>query len=75
VVISDFGLAQELKELKADGKGEGKDREDFIQKDDHVELPWRWMAPESLKEKKFSKRSDIWSLGIAFWQAKNRMTT
>jgi len=31
-------------------------------------LPWPWMAPHTLKEKAFTFRSDIYSVGVTLWE-------
>lgn len=31
-------------------------------------LPWRSMAPESLKRREFSTESDVWLYGITLWE-------
>jgi len=37
-------------------------------KSSDTSLPIRWTAPESLQYGKFSHQSDVWSLGIVFWE-------
>eukprot|EP00029_Vermamoeba_vermiformis_P009625 TRINITY_DN4868_c0_g1_i1.p1 TRINITY_DN4868_c0_g1~~TRINITY_DN4868_c0_g1_i1.p1 ORF type:complete len:708 (+),score=31.08 TRINITY_DN4868_c0_g1_i1:1542-3665(+) len=50
--ISDFGMSRLLKEETQKG-----------QTNSNVG-PIRWMAPESLREKSYSTKSDVWSFGI-----------
>ena len=54
VKIGDFGLARNMHD-KDYYRGGGS-------------LPIRWMAPESLKEDKFTTKSDVWAFGILIWE-------
>jgi tRNA A-37 threonylcarbamoyl transferase component Bud32 len=33
-----------------------------------IEIPLRWSAPETLKEREYSKMSDVWSFGVTIWE-------
>jgi serine/threonine protein kinase len=55
--ISDFGLSRRL-----------VDCTNYSKTSKNTPLPLRWMAPESLKFKKFSTKTDTWSFGILLWE-------
>eukprot|EP01083_Nonionella_stella_P223446 796339_1 len=59
VRISDFGLTRELANKSSD---------DFIQKTQSTFGPLKWMAPESIKAKEYSKKSDVYMFGITMWE-------
>ena len=50
--IADFGLARS---------------DNFVAADDEI-LPIKWTALESLLRHEYSKKSDIWSMGILMWE-------
>lgn len=54
--IADFGMSHTIT------------FQDYYRVDKHHLLPVRWMPVESLVEMKFSKETDVWSLGIVFWE-------
>ena len=58
--VADFGLLRELPEENS-----------IYQSTANAPLPVRWMAPESIKGKKFSVASDVWSYGILMWEMFN----
>lgn len=55
VKITDFGLAVNRHyQTHAYAQGE--------------ELPFRWMAPEALRRRRFSEKSDVWAFGVLAWE-------
>ena len=33
-----------------------------------LQIPVRWMAPESITDRKYSTASDVWSFGVLCWE-------
>lgn len=33
-----------------------------------VQVPVRWMSPESLRHKVYTHKSDVWSYGVTVWE-------
>merc|ERR1712228_378148 len=56
VKITDFGMTR-------------KDDENVeIQKTKNEHGPFKWMAPESIKEQKYNEKSDVYMFGITMWE-------
>ncbi|KAL6065542.1 putative serine/threonine-protein kinase SIS8 isoform B [Balamuthia mandrillaris] len=54
--VSDFGMARVLREGQAQHQTNSN------------EGPVRWMAPESLRERVYSEKTDAWSFGVVLWE-------
>eukprot|EP00051_Salpingoeca_urceolata_P026923 m.479283 g.479283 ORF g.479283 m.479283 type:complete len:1737 (+) comp21395_c0_seq1:185-5395(+) len=53
--VSDFGHARDLED------------EDFYQSEGG-QIAVRWTAPEALRDKTYSSKSDVWSYGVTCWE-------
>jgi len=62
VVLGDYGLSRS-------GKGNSTI---YMQTDQTTKLPWAWSAPESLIQKEFSQKSDVWMFGVTVWEILNK---
>jgi len=60
VKVSDFGMSRQ----KEAGSESGSTKSDVG--------PLKWMAPESIKDKIYSHKSDVWSYGVVMWEVITR---
>jgi predicted Ser/Thr protein kinase len=58
--ISDFGMSRIIQDEGSKGKTKA------------TIGPLRWMAPESLRDRIYSVKSDVWSYGILVWEIVSR---
>lgn len=56
VKIADFGLSRQIYENSN------------YEKQGEEALPVRWMAIESLIDRVFSSKSDVWAFGVTMWE-------
>eukprot|EP00043_Microstomoeca_roanoka_P018197 m.193382 g.193382 ORF g.193382 m.193382 type:complete len:720 (-) comp16780_c0_seq1:284-2443(-) len=56
VKLSDFGMGKHLSDS------------DYYRNTSNELVPVKWMALECLQSHKFSTHSDVWSLGVLFWE-------
>lgn len=55
--ITDFGLAREMRGVN----------EEYVMGPNR-KVPYRWLAPESFFEKKFTVHSDVWAYGVLLYE-------
>lgn len=41
---------------------------DYFEVDNHLLIPLRWMAWESVLQCKYTTKSDVWSFGVCLWE-------
>lgn len=56
VKVGDLGMAQDVYERE------------YYKTEGRRLLPVRWMAPESLRDGKFTTKSDVWGFGVVLWE-------
>jgi len=55
-LVSDFGLAKLLEVDQSEYQSGGG------------RLPIKWLAPECIRERKFTHKSDVWAFGVTVWE-------
>jgi len=56
--VSDFGMSRIMKSVDS-----GSTKSEVG--------PFRWMAPEALNDRSYSKAGDVWSFGVLLWECMN----
>ncbi|EKX41433.1 hypothetical protein GUITHDRAFT_42446, partial [Guillardia theta CCMP2712] len=62
VCIADYGLAMIAI------RGYGQSRGETINTTNSTARPIRWMAPESIRRRQYSEKSDVWAFGVTMWE-------
>ncbi|GAB5368392.1 hypothetical protein AAMO2058_001315300, partial [Amorphochlora amoebiformis] len=61
VVIGDYGLSRKLPSTR-----------EYYKDVSALPIPERWMAPECLRDRKYTFKGDIWSLGVTLYELMTR---
>ena len=56
--VADYGLSKDFTELY----------KVKYTKENRVQIPWKWMAIEYLRDDYFTLTSDVWSFGVVIWE-------
>ncbi|CBY16414.1 unnamed protein product [Oikopleura dioica] len=61
IKVSDFGLSRVF-----------ANERDYYRAQSTIELPLKWMAPESIKFNYYNEKTDVWSFAITCWEVFSR---
>jgi serine/threonine protein kinase len=56
--VADFGLTRKV---------DRENRDQYVQTE-KMKVPMKWMSPESMDNRLWSQKSDVWSFGISMWE-------
>ena len=59
--VGGFGLARESNEYVVEPTDDDENKK-------KLELPWKWIAPETAIYRRFNQASDVWAFGITLWE-------
>mmetsp|Transcript_18709 Transcript_18709/g.61423 ORF Transcript_18709/g.61423 Transcript_18709/m.61423 type:complete len:861 (-) Transcript_18709:92-2674(-) len=62
VKIADYGLS--IVASRRQGEGQGAS----VSTAGTAARPVRWMAPESIRRRQYSEKSDVWAFGVTMWE-------
>jgi len=60
-MVADFGLSKKVDKLSTS-------QDNAVKEEGFFQGPYKWMAPESLTQNIFSKKTDVWSYGVTMWE-------
>lgn len=65
-MVADFGLSKKVDKLHQSGP------QNLVKEEQFFRGPYKWMAPESLQQNVFSKKTDLWGYGVTLWEVMAR---
>ncbi|VDP98744.1 unnamed protein product [Trichobilharzia regenti] len=73
IKIADFGLVRSVVDSTSNITDKKLNKENEFNEPVYTgnleqKIPFAWSAPESLRKRVFSEASDVWSLGVTFWE-------
>ncbi|KAK6014933.1 hypothetical protein OSTOST_19673 [Ostertagia ostertagi] len=65
IKIGDFGLCRRVSD----------EDEAYVPSQKHRDVPFPWMAPETIISEKFTFQNDVWAYGVVLWELTTRGLT